>query len=360
VKLNDNHRDPNHFLFNNTFFGGKLDFNNHNGDGINRAEDNFFDHTVIAGTADVHGHNGYIVGQSRLQPAQGSDQTVTSAQYAPGPLGAYYYTGATLSTLENHGSRNVADAGQSAYTVRVDQAQDSGWVDIGFHYVAASPLDVAFIMDNTGSMDVYTLTKLREGIDIILDNIETLSSADYRLALVTPDEDQVNVRLCFAANNRAAFTSALNGNLHATGGSTPESTDECLNTVVNHLWGDPLRDDPRGCTPTGSARQNIDFLPAFRTTSVRKFVVLVTDHEPGGFCSEGDSGAKAADYASQAHDACIRINSIQVDNNSDATPIMLDYYHTSCGWYEQLPGDGTGVVEAVIRMLYDPGYCSCP
>jgi len=37
---------------------------------------------------------------------------------------------------------------------------------------------------------------------------------------------------------------------------------------------------------------------------------------------------------------------------------MQNYYQTSCGWYEQLGYDGTGIGEDVSRMLYVPNYCN--
>jgi hypothetical protein len=57
---------------------------------------------------------------------------------------------------------------------------------------------------------------------------------------------------------------------------------------------------------------------------------------------------------------CIHINAIQVGNNGDATPIMQNYYHETCGWYEQTGSNGTGIAQYVSRMLYVAGYCNCP
>lgn len=65
--------------------------------------------------------------------------------YQSGPLGNYYLP--TTTPLYNAGSRSAADARLAEYTMQVNQAKDSGQVDIGLHYVAtdsstsASPLD---------------------------------------------------------------------------------------------------------------------------------------------------------------------------------------------------------------------------
>lgn len=219
-------------------------------------------------------------------------------------------------------------------------------------------VDVAFILDNTGSMGAEPLTELRNGISDVLDELEAASGVDYRLALVTPDNDQVHVRLNFSLNNRTAFESALNSDLSAGGGDTPESTDECLNTVLNALAANG-RYDPRDCRMPPPPLQIGDFKLGFRPSAV-KLVVMITDHGPGGFCDAFDNGTQAAVYAAQARADCVKINAVQVGNNGDATPVMHDYYQTACGWYEQVPANGTGIVEAVVRMFYVSGYCNCP
>jgi hypothetical protein len=227
--------------------------------------------------------------------------------------------------------------------------------------VETNGIDVAFIVDNTGSMENAPLTQLRNGIAHVLDDIESASGGNYRLALVTPDDDQVNVRLSFSDNNRVAFVNALNAITQPPhgGDDLPESTDECLNTIVNALTA-ASRSNPRDCTPPnpGNPLQINDFTPGFRADSL-KLVVIITDHEPGGFCDTGDGGGQAAIYTQEARNNCIHINAVQVSDHSDATPIMQNYYQTSCGWYEQTDNTGTDIADDVARMLYVPGYCNC-
>lgn len=76
---------------------------------------------------------GVTDGLSTLNP-----RNLTSADYVTGPLGFYYYptSGANLFTLVDAGSRTVSDATLFHYTVRTDQAKDTGSVAIGYHYVA--------------------------------------------------------------------------------------------------------------------------------------------------------------------------------------------------------------------------------
>ena len=231
------------------------------------------------------------------------------------------------------------------------------------NFTNMGPMDVTFIIDNTGSMGDQPLTQLRNGINKVLDDIQAASGNDYRLAIVTPDNDQVHVWLDFSSDNRSAFTSALNSVTPSGGGNTPESTDECLNTVLNALAASG-RSNPRNCTPVSSPLQIGDFSPAMRS-NVKKFVVMITDAEPGGFCDFGDNGAQAAIYAQQAKNNCVKINAIQVNLSGDGPDpacqtVMLNYEHVTCGWYSDIPHDGTGVADAVDRMLYTASFCNCP
>lgn len=209
------------------------------------------------------------------------------------------------------------------------------------------------------------LDTLLDRLITVLDCIEEASEGDYRLALVTPDNDQVDVRVAFTNANRAAFEAAVQGNLGGDGyGNTePESTDECLNTAVNALLA-AGRVNPRNCTPASQPLQIADFSPGFRSQA-RKLVVLITDAPPGGFCDEEDGGVQAHQYALQARQACIQINAILVNRDNEspypaAIPVMQDYYQTSCGWYSSVPHDGGDLTGAILKMFYEDGFCNCP
>jgi hypothetical protein len=88
-------------------------------------------------------------------------------------------------------------------------------------------------------------------------------------------------------------------------------------------------------------------------------VVLITDAEGGGFCSLPD-GYWAHQYAQAARIHCIHINAIQVGSlDLAANKEMLDYKHTTCGWFEIVPYDGTGIADAVDKMFHVQPYCNC-
>ncbi|HWD18753.1 MAG TPA: Ig-like domain-containing protein [Verrucomicrobiae bacterium] len=229
--------------------------------------------------------------------------------------------------------------------------------------------DVAFIVDNTSSMRA-SLGAVQTAITSIIKDISAASGGDYRLALVTPDEnndgddgsfhDMVVVRFQFTDGGTNAFITALNNVMLGGGSFVYESTDQCLNTVVNSLSASTRSNDD-GCTPASPLLQQGDFA-AFRSTA-RKLVVLITDAAPSGFCdSSPPTATQAHSYAVTAKGQCIAINAIQLGSASDAIPIMQDYATTSCGWYTTVLDRSSipDLEDAVVTMLYTSGQCPCP
>jgi hypothetical protein len=195
------------------------------------------------------------------------------------------------------------------------------------------------------------------------------------MALVTPDNDQVRVRLNFMASNRNDLqdeVESLPDLEYPTGWFFPESTDECIKTAVEARAASEVI--PPACTRPAEDPPTLqinDFTQQF--SKQRKLIVLITDAPPGGFCdpeffAQDPYGEHARDIARNARTNCIKINAIQVPNkwdalDVDAASIMQDYRTITCGWYSQIPIsllDTTSVKEAVLRMFYTPGACQCP
>lgn len=245
------------------------------------------------------------------------------------------------------------------------------------------PLDVAFIIDNSSSM-TNALAAIKESIASVLGDIAMASSNDFRLAIVTPDtnddanptnslahdgtgHDMVIVRLPFT-NNAALFTNVLNSIQIGFGGNWPESTDECLNTVVNALAA-AGRSDTNHCAPTNKLLQLGDFGLSFRTNAAKR-VVIITDAIPGGFCDSTNLSTMAHVYAQQAHVKGIKINAVQMwtlglgnpytSSLGDTMSVMLDYANTSCGWYTDVPfyTDKDAIEDAIVAMLYHSSVCN--
>ena len=174
-------------------------------------------------------------------------------------------------------------------------------------------LDVSFIIDYTGSMGPVIET-VKTGLSSVIAHISTESSSNYRLSMITVDEENdatPNYSACSqytglptaqkynnqgstgkyqiitawemfptsTTNNGSSFTTAvdnLNGGVTGSsciqlgyGAGTPEPMDIGLNLVVN----------------------STNFVNDFRT-SAAKYIIMITDAPPGG----GDDAFTAADY----------------------------------------------------------------
>jgi Bacterial Ig domain len=240
-------------------------------------------------------------------------------------------------------------------------------------------VDVAFIVDNTGSMS-GSLAAIKNAISSVLSYIGCAANDNYRFALVTTDtdgdqidgtsggHDMVVVRVPFTSNVNTFLTAIADPNLLGNGGQTPESTDECLNTVV-HALSASGRINPDGCQRPQDATPTLQLgdFTGFRENAV-KLVVFITDASPGGFCDVDPPSStvlnNAHQYAQYAQSQGIKINAIQIDDGTAdqyTQPVMQDYYAgTTCGWYEEVSdGSNSSDIEiAILNMLYTAGNCN--
>lgn len=206
-------------------------------------------------------------------------------------------------------------------------------------------MDIALVLDTSGSMS-SAINSVKTGIESILDTIEEASGEDYRLALVQFPGDTITVSLNFSPNNRAAFSTALNGMSANGGDNEPEASDEALHTVISALAS---ADRPSGL-------QIGDFTPAFRPGAL-KIIILVTDARPGGFSDNfvaGVDDVRAHGYAVLAADDGILISAVYtpiVSVHAEVAEIMQDYATTTGGAYVQaIGGIGTGnALQSIIE-----------
>ncbi len=204
------------------------------------------------------------------------------------------------------------------------------------------PMDVAFVLDDTSSMQ-GSLDNIKAELNAILNDIQRASGNDYRLALVT-FKDDVTVRVNFADQNREALTAQLAALVAEGGTRIPEASDEALNTVINAL--------------SASGRpQNGNFSPAFRDRAF-KVIILLTDAPPGGFDDRytvGEDDKNAHAFAEQAKSKNIKISAIYVPTFADDTavikPIMQDYANTTSGFYLETLQNGTGTAAAIRSII---------
>lgn len=219
------------------------------------------------------------------------------------------------------------------------------------------PVDVAFVIDDTGSMGI-AINAVKTELAGILGDIEAVSDPqngsgpDYRLSLVT-FKDDVTVREVFSDENRATFEPQLMALFASGGAGGPEASDEAINTVVNAL------------TTAGRPQQNIDFTPAFRTGAA-KILVLVTDAPPAGFDDAyilGVDDVAAATRAGEALAADVKISAIFVPTGGDymgQRAIMQNYATVTNGVFVETDQFGAGTGAAIRDIIAACGSRNTP
>lgn len=205
------------------------------------------------------------------------------------------------------------------------------------------PMDVAIVLDTTGSMG-GALSNVQAGLTSILSDVASLSGGDYKLALVS-FRDNVTVNVDLAAGNQAAVSAAIAGLGASGGGMEPEASDEALNTAVNNL-------------PAPGRPQIGNFSGTWRTNAT-KHAIMVTDARPGGF-DDAHTAADVANAHAVALDAQtngIKITPIYVPTNSSFTstivPIMQDYANTSGGYAYTTSSNGSDTAAYIRRALHN-------
>jgi hypothetical protein len=214
------------------------------------------------------------------------------------------------------------------------------------------PMDVVFIIDDTGSMG-GALGNVKTEIENLIADIDTASDGDFQLGLLTFKDNVVVVDDLAAAN--AATVQADIMALVASGGNySPEASDEAINTAVNGL---DVADRPAG-------KQTGDFEGIWRPGAV-KIVILVTDALPAGFDDNytvGVDDVNAHSRALEAAGAGILISAVFVPTagaNPTIEAIMQDYATTTDGVYSESAPDGTGTADAIKDILARCGSSAC-
>jgi Mg-chelatase subunit ChlD len=144
-------------------------------------------------------------------------------------------------------------------------------------------MDVAFIVDDTGSMGP-AIDNVKTGLNVITAAVDTASGGDFRMALVS-FSDTIEVDQDYTSSI-ATIQSAVNSLVPSGGGNEPEASDEALNLVVTGA---------SACAVSGS-------LGAGRPECL-KLAIVVTDARPAG-CDDsyvaGVDDVNAANVANAA------------------------------------------------------------
>lgn len=231
------------------------------------------------------------------------------------------------------------------HSVQLDAGEVVEGFDFGNEKAVCGPMDVVFVIDDTGSMG-GVIANVQAAIPGLISDISSASGGDYQLGVVTfKDDVEVDVDLAAGPGIDAAILTAV-GNLTASGGAGgAEASDEALNTVINGL--------------DTSATQSGDFDGSWRAGTA-KIIILVTDAPPAGFDDtytvipdQVNAMTRASEAATFAQGK-ILISAIQIGGNATTQSIMEDYASTTGGLYLQT-NDGSGTANAIESIIDDCG-----
>lgn len=156
----------------------------------------------------------------------------------------------------------------------IDSAPVSSRAQISVDPGICGPIDLAIVLDNTGSMG-GAINNIKLELPNIIATANTASGGDLRVGFIT-FRNEVTVH-----NNLTTNISAVNASIQAEfaggGGDSPEPADEAKNTTINNLPAG-TRHDVKGIVGT----QIGDFTTPWRADA-KKIAVIITDAPVNGF-----------------------------------------------------------------------------
>jgi len=214
------------------------------------------------------------------------------------------------------------------------------------------PMDVVFLIDDTGSMG-GAITTVQAGVVSILSDINAASGGDYKLGLVS-FKDNVVVLNDLAAGNTASVQANILALVASGGAGMPEASDEALNTVIKGL---DAADRPVG-------KQTGDFNGVWRSGAV-KIAIVITDSLPGGFDDTYTVGVDDVNAHQRALDALaagIKISAVYVPTGSDVgqKAVLQDYAAVSGGSFIETASDGSSTAHSIAAIIAACGGSVCP
>ena len=215
------------------------------------------------------------------------------------------------------------------------------------------PMDVVFVVDDTGSMS-GAIANVKAGIATIAADVVAASGGDYQMGLVS-FKDSVQTDVDLAPGNEAAIQTGIAALSASSGGGAPEASDAALDTVIN---GTSAGSDAGPC--------NQPFNAAGLRAGAVKIAVMLTDNPPGG-CNDSFTATDQANAARVANDASaagVLISAIYNANSAAPTTaaIMTNYAATTGGVYVNTPSNGAGTALAIedIIAACGSGANTCP
>lgn len=212
---------------------------------------------------------------------------------------------------------------------------------------ACGPMDVTFVIDNTGSMALVN-AEVQAQVAKIADAVVSASGNNYQFGLVALPRNDVAVLLDMTPGNRAELAEAAVLLVNEGSCGLPASWDEGLNTVLNNLG-------PR----TGVQGQQLGTFAGQWRNEAAKIIIIITDTDPSGFdCDfeEGVNDVRALNMAAQATVKDIAITSIFVPTGGGSDPdvvrpLLQLVAATTGGLYKETQPDASDLSDVIVDVL---------
>ena len=213
------------------------------------------------------------------------------------------------------------------------------------HAQQCGPMDVTFVVDETGSM-TGVINQIQTQVTKIADAVVAASNSDYQFGLVGMPDNNVVVLLNMLPGNRADLDTAVH-TMATSGGCGGVPYDEAFNAVVNGLG-------PR----TGTEGAQIGTFNANWRPGAAHIVIAVTDTLPQAFTCSFQTGVHdvaAHNFAVQAAAKDIHLTMIYVPtgNTPEATikAIMQDVATTSGGLFKSAKADASDLSAVILDII---------
>ena len=213
---------------------------------------------------------------------------------------------------------------------------------------ACGPMDVVFVVDETGSMG-NVIGEIQAQVGLIADEVVKASGNNYSFAMIGMPDNNVDIIMNFSPNNRAELDTAV-GQLGTAGGCGGVPYDEALDTAVNLLGAR---------TGTDGAQIGTFVGPWTRST---KIIILITDTWPQGFTCAFQAGVHDVNAHAVAEEAAaqdIHISSVYVPTGNTPEDLIIgmmeDVATTSRGIYREAAPDASDLSDIIVDILQNCG-----
>jgi hypothetical protein len=226
-------------------------------------------------------------------------------------------------------------------------------------FAQCGPMDVVFVIDNTGSM-TDVIGQVQQQVNAIADSVTKASNGDYQLGLVVAPRNDVVVLLDLAANNRDAFTAAAAQMAVDSSCGEPAAWDDSLDTVLNNLAANRT-------TGGGNGKQTGTFSTGQMRPNATRIVIVISDARPnhtvGCDYTPGLDDSFVLSLAGQAATNNVRLATVFVPTDSaqfygfipTIQSLMSQMADTSGGVFLQTQPDASDLADVIQDIIINCG-----